>query len=131
MTDDEIRIAVSQALVYGTKFLVNEHGVIQVRNPERMPPNVRSLLRSRWRDASREILAREAIIRQAEPEHCARCGAEIARWVGGNLWLPGYMAGWGEDGWANMGRAIPEIRCRECGSTWRPKYAPGRDPRLR
>lgn len=128
--DIDIQIAIDQALFHGTKFIVSEDGVIQVRNPERMPLDVRDLLRSRWLDASTEILKRDTLVRNGKPQQCVGCGSEIARWIGGNLWVPGYLCGWGEHGWANMGQAISEVRCRVCGTGWRAEHKASWDPRL-
>lgn len=125
-----IQGSITAALMRGAKFIVDENDRITVHNPDSIRPVDRDKLRNNWPVAKTEILRLERVIRSATPYLCPECGSEVARWVGNNVWLPGFHMGWGERGWANQGQAIPIINCKQCGHRWWVEYAEPMDGRL-
>ena len=120
--NSSINASITAALMRGARFIVDGVGKIEVLEPDRIPPVDRTLLRANWPAAAAEIRRREQEIRSATPYLCPECGNEVARWVGENIWLPGFHMGWGERGWANQGQAIPFISCKQCGHHWKVEY---------
>ena len=117
-----ISSSITTVLMRGAKFIVTDSGKIEVRNSDLIPQTDREKLRRSWPAAVAEIRRRETEIRSATPYLCPQCGNEVARWIGTNIWLPGFHMGWGERGWANQGQAIPNISCKQCGHRWRVEY---------
>lgn len=121
-TQRSIKAAITAALMRGAKFLVTDSGKIDVHNPDRISSVDKQLLRQNWAAAAAEIRAMEQEIRSGTSYPCPQCGKEVARWIDGNIWLPGFHMGWGERGWANQGQAIPIMSCKQCGHRWEVQY---------